>query len=211
MTEFENAANVEANTPIRTPDKPEISGNDIADEIEAKRISQGNPGGEDDVGSDDPPRKPIAMTAERRNELRRNSERMLESAAVSAPYDISPVEVLELLDESQNEMYLRGNQLAAISTVLHANTPITLSQTRLPKDHALYTAAFQDAIVAVEREIKLRNQSLQQRGVINVLADRLARWTGKTVPDEIRKAREVCMEEQAYSDLAASGGIVDAP
>lgn len=111
----------------------------------------------------------------------------------------------------QDEMYLRGNQLAAISTVLMANTPITLAQTRLPKEHALYTAAFQDAIRAVEREIQLQEQCRQQKGVINVLADKLARFTGKTVPDEIRKAREVCIEEQAYSDLAASGGIVDAP
>ena len=150
------------------------------------------------------------MTPERRNELRRQSERMLESTAVSAPYDISPAEVLELLDEAQNEMYLRGNQLAAISTVLHANTPITLSQTRLPKDHALYTAAFQDAVIAVEREIKIRNRELQQRGIINVLADKLGRLTGKPVPEEIRLARNVCIEEQAYADLAASGGIVDA-
>ena len=111
----------------------------------------------------------------------------------------------------QNEFCLLGNQLAAISTVLMANTPITLAQTRLPKDHALYTAAFQDAIRAVEREIQLQEQCRQQKGVVNVLADKLARFTGKTVPDEIHKAREVCIEEQAYSDLAASGGIVDAP
>lgn len=129
--------------------------------------------------------------------------------------ELPPEEVTKRLYEvkakCQDEMYLRGNQLAAISTVLKADTPISLSQVRLPADHALYTAAFQDAVAVMEKVIRLRNIDLQQRGVINVLADRLARWTGTTVPDEIRKAREVCIEQQAYADLAASGGIVDAP
>lgn len=120
-------------------------------------------------------------------------------------------EVDRLKEKVQDEMYLRGNQLAAISTALMANTPIALSQTRLPADHALYTAAFQDAIRAVEEIIRLRKQNIQVRGIANVLADRLARYTGTTVPDELRKAKEVCIEENAYADLAASGGIVDAP
>lgn len=129
--------------------------------------------------------------------------------------ELPPEEVTKRLYETKNklqdEMYLRGNQLAAISTVLMADTPITLLQTRLPADHALYTAAFQDAVRAVEKIIKLRSQHLQQRGVINVLADKLARWAGHTVPDEIHDARKACIEEQAYADLVASGGIVDAP
>ena len=113
--------------------------------------------------------------------------------------------------KSQDEMYLRGNQLAAISTVLKADTPITLLQTRLPTDHALYTAAFQDAVAAVEEIIRLRRQNIQHRGIANVIANRLANYTGRTAPDELRRSREVCIEEQSYADLAASGGIVDAP
>lgn len=115
----------------------------------------------------------------------------------------------QLKENVQSEVYLRGNQLAAISTVLYANTPITLLQVRLPTDHALYTAAFQDAVTAIEREIRLHQQTLQQRGVINILADRLARYTGTTAPDEIRKAREACIEQQANAETAKEGQGAD--
>lgn len=115
------------------------------------------------------------LTPARVAELRRNSERMLQSLAVSAPYDISAAEMLALIDAAEklrevgeerdaarqkamDEMYLRGNQLAAISTVLMSNTPVALASVRIPADHALYTAAFQDAIRAVEREISLRTK-----------------------------------------------------
>lgn len=103
----------------------------------------------------------------------------------------------ELADRLQDEVFLRGNQLAAISTVLMSNTPITLSKARLPADHALYTAAFQAAVRAVEREIDLRQGFREQQGVINVLADQLARYAGTTAPDEIRKAREIVREHEA--------------
>ena len=58
---------------------------------------------------------------------------------------------------------------------------------------------------------RLQREALRHKGIINVLADKLGRYTGKPVPEEIRLARNVCIEEQAYADLAASGGIVDAP
>lgn len=71
----------------------------------------------------------------------------------------------------QDEVYLRGNQLAAISTVLMANTPVTLSQVRLPKDRSLYTAAFRDAVNAVEREIKERQRAEQAEEAAGAMKD----------------------------------------
>lgn len=125
------------------------------------------------------------------------------------PTNAAPLTIEELMVErdrlaerAQDEMYLRGNQLAAISTVLMSNTPITLSKSRLPADHALYTAAFQDAVRAVEREIELRQGFREQQGVINVLADRLARYTGTTAPDEIRRAREVVRAHECGNEAA---------
>lgn len=41
------------------------------------------------------------LTQDRRDELRRNSERMMRSCSVVAPYSISPDEVLSLLDEAE--------------------------------------------------------------------------------------------------------------
>jgi hypothetical protein len=64
----------------------------------------------------------------------------------------------KLRERVQEVEYLRGNQLAAISTVLMSNTPVSLAAVRIPKSHALYTAAFQDAVRAVEREIALRSK-----------------------------------------------------
>jgi len=108
----------------------------------------------------------------------------------------------KLAEKAQDEMYLRVNQLAAISTVLMSNTPIELSNSRLPADRALYTAAFQDAVWAVEREIDLRQRFREQQGVINVLADHLARHAGTTVPDEIHKAREVVRAHESSEEAA---------
>jgi len=50
------------------------------------------------------------------------------------------------------------------------------------------------------------------REIAAELADRLARWTGTTVPYELVKATNaVRANKQTDDDLAASGGIVDAP
>ena len=64
---------------------------------------------------------------------------------------------------------------------------------------------------AMEAVYKLYWQCHYFRSMTNVLADKLGRWTGQPVPTEIKKARSIVAENQSYDDLAASGGIVDAP
>ena len=52
--------------------------------------------------------------------------------------------------------YLRANQLAAISTALMSDTPITHLEARIPKDHACYTPAFDDAMRTIDKVLELR-------------------------------------------------------
>ena len=67
-----------------------------------------------------------------------------------------------------------------------------------------------------EQNRQLQATNIDLRSAVNLLADKLARHTGKTVPDEIRIVNETLAnrakcDAQSYDDLAASGGIVDAP
>ena len=51
----------------------------------------------------------MSLTQNRRDELRRNSERMMGSCAVIAPYSISPDEVLSLLDEAKAYLVIEAH------------------------------------------------------------------------------------------------------
>lgn len=82
-------------------------------------------------------------------------------------------EIEQLKTAKQDEMYLRGNQLAAISTILMSDTPVSLAAARIPADHALYTAAFQDAIRSVEKIIDLRAATIELEGKIDALAQQV--------------------------------------
>lgn len=54
--------------------------------------------------------------------------------------------------------YLTANKLAAISTALMSDTPVSMAASTLPEGHALDTAAYRDAIRAVKKIIELRNR-----------------------------------------------------
>lgn len=51
-----------------------------------------------------------------------------------------------------------------------------------------------------------RANERRYRGVINVLADKLATWTGKTVPCEIERAEAVVDRNQEKAAIDAAGG-----
>lgn len=95
----------------------------------------------------------------------------------------------EVEEKTHAEEYLRGNQLAAISTVLMANTPVTLASVRLPEDHMLCTAAFQDAVRAVEREIALRGERDKLAQQLREVAEALYRsaWQDAAPRAEARR------------------------
>lgn len=54
--------------------------------------------------------------------------------------------------------YLTANKLAAISTALMSDTPVSMAASLLPEGHILDTAAYRDAIRAVEKIIALRSR-----------------------------------------------------
>ena len=58
----------------------------------------------------------------------------------------------------------------------------------------LYLELSQLNLAKTRQEIELEAENVKLRGVVNNLADKLARYTGTNVPDEIRAAREGALQ-----------------
>lgn len=71
--------------------------------------------------------------------------------------------------------YETANKLAAISTALMSDTPVSMAASLLPEGHILDTAAYRDAIRTIRKVIALRSrmEALEARlGLVSVVFDR---------------------------------------
>ena len=85
--------------------------------------------------------------------------------------------------------YESANLLAAVSTALMSDTPVTLASQMLPAGHALRSAAYMDAVRAVRKIISLRIKLEAARKSLKDIADRSATpWVVQEAIDGLSKS-----------------------
>lgn len=131
-------------------------------------------------------------TKEQREFVRDSYIESPESIALNLLDDLEAAE-----QEVANIDFLRGNQLAAISTVLLSNTPVSLAATKIEQGHALCTAAFQDAVRAIEREIELRHKLEAAEAEVQRLREQ-TQWRGIETAPKRKPVLVMCEGGQCY-------------